>query len=215
MKTLIVEGGSSAYGMHAGAYGGWAAQLHRDSILANEQRVFDPIVVTNHALPGLTLTGVNIRFAARNTPANNRPSRDGTKTRILSVGINEAKIMPGWTSPIISLGRFASELVSFSDHSADIGMNVLYVGPQPVDEALTLPSSDTNVILQNDLIEQYAGLMRDQAANDAAAYIDVRAALSRHDLTDVTAFDGRHPNTLGHQLIYHEIQAALGDFFTA
>lgn len=55
-------------------------------------------------------------------------------------------------------------------------MKVLYVGPQPVDASKTLPSSDTGVILQNNLIEQYAGLMRDQAALATEPFIDVRAA---------------------------------------
>ncbi len=215
MKVLIIEGGSSAYGMHARDYGGWAAQLHRDAVLANEQRVLNPVVVTNHAVPGFTLTAINKRFLATNTPARYCHTPDGTSTRILSVGINEAKIMPGMTAPIINLQRFAAGLAMFSDHSSSIGMKVLYVGPQPVDESKTRPSSDTGVILQNDLIEQYAGLMRNQAALAAEPFIDVQAAFRPYPLEAVTAFDGRHPNSLGHQLIYHEVRAALGDMFTA
>jgi len=206
MRAILIEGGSTAYGMDASDYGGWAAQLHRDAQKPNEQRKRDPLVVINHALPGLTLAYFNKNFFSTLPPAVEMCRRRAA--RILSVGINEAKIPKGMTRPVISLGRFATELAKYSGDSESLRIPTIYVGSQPVDEERTNPVPHTGSIIEDDLLAEYDAVMHERAVTDGMPYVDVRSLFADRS-NDLLAEDGYHPGPEGHQVIYEGIRSAL------
>lgn len=207
MRSILIDGSSTAYGMHGGADGGWAVRLHRETGFYNERNVANPICVYNHGIPGITLPVVNRKSYAA---AVLHPSGVSNQVvRILSVGINEAKILPGRERPIVSLGHFASELEIYSSKSLLQRAETIYVGPQPVDESKTNPIRETGSIIEDDYVEEYAELMRQQANRDLVPYIDVRAMFAKHDMSEVMHEDGRHPNAFGHRLIYQAVRREL------
>ncbi|MGB4759197.1 MAG: GDSL-type esterase/lipase family protein [Candidatus Saccharimonadales bacterium] len=207
MRSILVDGSSTAYGMHGGADGGWAVRLHRETGFYNEHNVANPICVYNNAIPGITLPVVNRKSYA--TAVLHAPSVDNQIVRILSVGINEAKILPGRERPIVSLGHFASELEIYSSKSLLQRAETIYVGPQPVDESKTMPIESSGSIIEDDYVNEYAELMRQQANWDLVPYIDVRAMFAQYDMSEVLHEDGRHPNAFGHQLIYQAVRREL------
>lgn len=206
MRAIIIEGASTAYGMDAGDYGGWVAQLHRDRQAYNKECRCEPEVVINHALPGLTLPYFNRRFEETVAPLV-KPASDAV--RILSVGLNEAKIMPGIKRPILTLGRFSTELATYAEDSARLNLPTIYVGSQPINEAKTKPVPTTGITIEDDLVEEYDAATKAQAEMTAMPFVDVRALFEGHDLDEVLTQDGYHPNELGHKLIYGRVQEAL------
>ena len=204
MKTVLVEGSSTAYGAGAGSYGGWAAALHRDSLALNDRDRLNPQVVTNLSMPGLTLIAVNKIFNGMRERFRYVP--DHSLVRILAVGQIESTIPPERTRPIITLGRFARELVVYSEESHAAGAQTLYVGPQMADESVEMPGRWT---IENDLTEEYAGLVRFTAQDTGSTYIDVARLFADNAPEGELLADGRHPNARGHQLIYSAVALEL------
>jgi hypothetical protein len=207
MRATLIEGASTAYGMDAGEYGGWVAQLHRDRQAYNARHRSNPQIVINHSLPGLALPFFNKRFPSTIPPIVDMC--DGAAVRVLSLGINEAKIFPGNARPIIDLPRFTTELSTYARDAADLGIPAIYVGSQPVDESKTRPVSSTGSMIEDDFLEEYDELTRRRAIEDGMPYVDVRTLFGGFALNEVLAEDGYHPNVLGHQVIYLGVQRAL------
>ncbi len=204
MRTIFIEGASTAFGMHDYERGGWAARLHLDLMAANAANILDPTIVVNRAVPGMTLPAI-----ARNVvPEMVRFRRIGPVTTILSVGMNEAKILPGETKPLISLLQFQLELGKYATHARGLDIPTVYVGPQPIDIQRTVPTSSGS-ILEDDLLEEYASVMRETAQETDMPFVDTRALLSGHDLSEVLDRDGYHPNSLGHAILHDAVKAAL------
>jgi lysophospholipase L1-like esterase len=204
MKTLLVEGASTAFGMHDYERGGWAARLHLGMMAPNAANMIDPTIVVNRAIPGNSLPAI-LRTAEEDTA---RFLRIGPVTTILSVGMNEAKIHLGLTRPVISLERFRHDLDAYASIGRQLGVSTVYVGPQPVNEPL-IRSNGTGSMIEDDLVEEYGLAMAGIAHNSAMPFVDPRALFAGYELSDVLNRDGYHPNALGHAILHGAIQDAL------
>lgn len=209
MKSYIIEGGSTAHGTGGGEDGmqSWAAELDATMCTDFTSLSAEPVQVLNRAKPGNTIVGINVRWKNYGEAfmANNGVTR--RSIRILSVGQNESRIAPDRLQPIIKLGRFATELKQFSDESERLNMQTVYVGPQLADESKCRPM-ETGWFIENDLVEEYADVIKQRAQQDGMPYVDVAELFS----TMPTAYldlDGRHPNATGHHTIFQGVKYAI------
>lgn len=189
MNMLYIEGASTAEGHGGGTdfMRSWSSHV---------QNAFPNHYIVNRARAGLSLSAINKKWSAEH-----QGTRVPGLARILSVGQNEARINPELKKPMITLERFAGDLALFSRATRESGLLPIYIGPQPVDETKTLPVPTTGWYIENDLTEEYADLVREQAALDRTSYVDVAGIFAPHHIADLMDEDGRHPNTRGHLLI--------------
>lgn len=209
MKYISVEGGSTAYGMFDYEHGGWARRLQIDSLGISSKDMTDPLVVQVDALPGRTLSASvrNIeKDAGRLKHLGNRP---GALHLIVSAGINEAKILKGQDGPAIPEDRFYTDLGRLGELASCINAGLVLVGPQPVDERVTRPIPASGTVIEDDLVEHYGETMAEFARENGFGYVDTRALFTPYQLEEVLDADGRHPNPLGHSLIYAGLKTVL------
>lgn len=196
MTTLYIEGASTAEGQGGGPdfSRSWASHV---------RMAYPNDYVVNRAQAGLSLSAINRRWQT----AQQEGKLFG-EVRILSVGQNEARISPDLKKPTISLQRFAGDLAVFSRATREAGMLSVYIGPQPVDESKTNPTP-FGWYIENDLTEEYAAVVKEQAAKDNTSYIDVAELFSTRPIPEVMDDDGRHPNSRGHLLIARSVVREL------
>src|SRR5215469_15742537 len=109
MRAVLIEGASTAFGMFDHEQGGWAHRLHTETLAISAGRINAPTVVRNFALPGMTLSGIIRSFEDEAA----RYDRIRQKAVVLSVGLNEAKILPDQTRPRVDLRMFGNQLLTF------------------------------------------------------------------------------------------------------
>jgi lysophospholipase L1-like esterase len=171
--------------------------------MANQtQQVF----IDNRARPGLTIGSI-LRTA--DTDFATHRSIGGVAA-VLSVGLNESKIMPGLTKPVVMPGLFATQLERYSTMAAAREVPTVFVGPQPaiVD---TLVSEYTGATIERDITEEYAEAMRAEAKATGMPYIDTFELFGDPPEGYYMAPDGVHPTALGHMALHQAISGALSD----
>jgi lysophospholipase L1-like esterase len=203
LRKIVVEGGSTAYGMHDAEGGGWASRLLRDTLRSTDSHTATPEVVVNRALPGRTLSAV-----ARDMDITlDRDRRSASTTSIVSAGLNEAKVFPRYGRPMFSLEDFAGHMEHIT-MLANIGrVGLLWVGPQPL--AAETVHGITGATLEDDLVEEYGELMRDHANQTGTPYVDTRKLFLEHGVQELMDEDGYHPNPLGHVVLHQAVRSAL------
>lgn len=207
MKTLLIDGASSAYGYFDFAAGGWAGRLKTRVMQEGMENILDSTLVINHALPGQSLAGVNRELAGRIWQYR----RLGPVAVAAQVGLNEAKIYPPNTRSVVPVGTLAGHVARFCEIVLSEESVPILVGPGPVDEGRDLPTI-SGAVLQNDAITAHADTMRRIAGQCGGVYVDTRQAYadSGYPLCElVAAEDGSHPSPLGHAIIAEAVYAAL------
>ena len=196
MNTIYVEGASTAAGQGGG-------QERQYSWPRRVQAGIRGYYVDNRAVDGHALKAINRKWEADVANGLGRGV-----VRILSVGQNEARINPDLKRPMFTLQSFAGQLALFSEHTHKANMLPIYVGPQPVDETKNNPTPQ-GWYIENDLTEEYAAIIQEQAKRDGAPYVDVAKIFNERPLESVLDDDGRHPNAAGHALIAHQVVCEL------
>ena len=207
MSTILVDGASTAYGYYDAQYHGWANRLRLSVLPGIQLAPHSPIVVDNVAFPGKTITSL-LRDASANLDSHT--GRSTTLTSVLSVGINESKIMPGEQRPALGLNRFGWAVKRYVEYCDGYGAGVVLVGPQPAADE-TLVSSFTGATIERDLTEEYAEIMRSVADETGAAFVDAYALFGEEPEAYLSS-DRVHPNALGHAVLYDAIQKELRTF---
>jgi lysophospholipase L1-like esterase len=205
MKNILIEGDSIAYGNYDLSGGGWAQHLQRELMVKSIDTPDNPYNVDNRAKSGLV-----VPVLSRHTEADLAQLDDfGPTTVILQAGLNEAKVMPGLERPLVSMQKFGEHLLRFSDVTLDKGAMQVFVGPPPVDELRTRPIEWSGVILEDDMVEEYAAVMRETAEETGTPYIDTRELFTQADTDVLLSADGYHPNDAGHARIYQAVSEVL------
>jgi lysophospholipase L1-like esterase len=205
MKAAIqIEGGSTPYGMGDTERGGWANRLHIATLAYNSCNVRNPIMVKNNALPGLTLP-----YALKTLDESTTWLRNlGPVTVVASAGINESKLHAGMERPALPLEFFATCAGKLCSKASELGISLVFVGPQPVDETKTTPSAGGST-MENDLIEKYDAVLKNTANSHGVPYVDTQALFRGGDSNDLLAADGYHPSPKGHELIHETVKTTL------
>jgi lysophospholipase L1-like esterase len=204
VSTIVVEGSSTAYGYYDAQYHGWANRLRMEVQSYNQANTCTPIVIDNRATPGLTVARI---VGDIGDDLDRQVNRSHQLTSVLAVGINESKIMPGCTRPVMPLTAFGIGVRRCVEYSQALGARTLLVGPQPPGED-QLVSEATGSTLETDLTEEYSEVMRQVAAETGQPFVDVYGLYGEAPglyLSD----DKIHPNALGHMTLHGAISKEL------
>lgn len=204
MKTIIVEGASTAYGANDLEKGGWATRLHLDALAKNLGRITNPTVIANYASPGRVLTRIVKEFPQRAAMHGTL----GPVATALSVGVNEAKVFFGNKEPIITQARFQDCLEGFIDLAEAAQVTPVLVGPQPL-AVPRITSAITGCTTEDAMVQAYGDIMEHVADKTGVQYVDTRLLFEAQGLAHVLDKDGCHPNPLGHAILYDAIGDAL------
>jgi len=204
VSMVVIEGSSTAYGYYDAQLHGWANRLRTDVLAYNGANDSTPIVIDNRAIPGMTISAINRELT---THLAAQAQRSHQLSSVLSVGINESKVMPGCTRPVVPLTVFRLGVQHFVRRSEQHKARAVLVGPQPPAED-QFTSVTTGSIIEADLTEEYSEVMRQVAEETGSPFVDV------YDLFGDTpeqylSDDKIHPNALGHTMLHGAIAREL------
>lgn len=204
MRTVLVEGASTAFGLYD-SFGGWASRLHSETMDYNKAHCLDPVVVQSKATPGKMLTAMapsllsDIKYYSRLGPVR----------CVISAGLNESKIVKQTNRPIVDPVRFGVSLCTLLNSVVESGTSPIVVGPQAVRDNGQGYLETNSHYIENDLTEEYAEFMRMSADEYEVPYVDVRALFAYHDVEKVISDDDIHPTSFGHELIAAAVMTQL------
>lgn len=204
MKTVLVEGASTAYGVGDSEHGGWASHLHRNAIRHSAEYPHDQVMVANFSYPGQTIRRINAYLEQD----INRMRAASKLAVIASVGLNEARIMAGCSEPILNLDDFDKELRTYLEIAEQTDVIPVLMGPQRIDDTRTRPTVYGSVIKQ-DIVDEYSHQVAKVAVEAGVPHIDVNALQQPYSIDKVIAKDGLHPTSFGHEIIYRATEDTL------
>lgn len=215
MRTILIEGGSTACGWFDNERGGWAARLNADCVPFNQEHRINPLYIANSAMPALMLRGALRAYESRVQYYNGiiKPDDSWRLISIISFGVNEAKVAPGEVLPLRSPEGFGDDLLKLQGINTRLDVRSIYVGPQPVQENKTWPTV-TGYCLEDGLLEEYGEIMHVAATEAGASYINTRELFEAEGLDNVLDGDGYHPNARGHEILHDAIKEQLVAFKT-
>ena len=211
MKTVLIEGDSTAYGYFAFDGNGWADRLKGRKMRDGLEELLESTMVVNLAYPGQTLSRLNEGLASHIKEYRNL----GPVAVAAQVGLNEAKVFPPNTRPVMSPRLFGEQVAKFCDIVTTHRATPILVGQPPVDMERQVQTI-SRAVLDDQILAEYGEVMRTVAAEHGGSYADVRAAYesSGYSLDRLTSkLDNVHPGPLGHMVIAGAVNAALPEGF--
>ncbi len=206
MRTILIEGASTAHGWFDDKLHGWANRLALGVMDYSQRDPTNAIIVDNRAVPGMALSGILKRFETDLAQAQLNSSG---VTPVLSTGLNEARTFPGRTQSLVPADRFRVQLNQYFIVARAVSSPAILVGPQWVDEDLTQPVDKLGFSVTNDRLAEYGEIMRQVSDAKGATYVDIHNHFKENGGTELLSEDGCHPNALGHAAIYSQVLGAM------
>ncbi len=206
MRTILIEGASTAHGWFDEEHGGWTNRLGLSMMGRNQECPTDAIVINNCAMPGAALSAVLKGFEADLVRAQRSM---GPILPILSVGLNEARTFPGREPSVVPADRFKAQLGQYLIDARATNYPAILVGPQWVDETKTQPVAKLGFSVTNNRLEEYGAIMQEVALKEDATYVDIFTHFRDNGGVELLSTDGCHPNALGHAAIHRQVLTAI------
>lgn len=124
---------------------------------------------------------------------------------IFAIGINDSQFIPSTNSNRISVDNFKINLEKLYNIAKKFTSKIIFVGLTLVDEVKTTPIPwDTNKTYINENIKQFDQCIKVFCSEKNLKFIEMNNVLKSEDLAD-----GLHPNSRGHEKIFHKIKSSL------
>ncbi|OGM24307.1 hypothetical protein A2715_00515 [Candidatus Woesebacteria bacterium RIFCSPHIGHO2_01_FULL_39_32] len=204
MSNILVFGDSIAHGDYD-SEGGWVDRLKRRlKAMFLDGEIADDIDVYNLCVDGDTSHQVLSRIK-KETPQR---VWSGQKTIfILSFVINDAILKEN--KPKVAPSVFLSNLNSIVKTARNYSNKIIFVGPNPVEESKVtpMPWSKTE-FYYNDRISKYNEALMEFCNKGKVDYINLLAMFNKLNYKNLL-YDGCHPNTQGHEIIFNIVKSFL------
>lgn len=204
MARILVFGDSIAFGLWD-KQGGWASRLRNELDVATLGDPFRHIQLYNLGIAGDTSTGVLERCEAE--IISRLP---GTKeiSIILLIGINDSQFIKSETCIRTSPEKFQSNILSLIKIAQKYTKKILIIGLTPVDETKTNPIPwSPDKFYNNERIRQYNKILKDICGEKKIPFVDILEKFKGKEKK--LLFDGLHPNSKGHELIFRIVKSEL------
>lgn len=205
MRTVLIQGASTAVGWYDMEGSGWVSRLSSEILPLNQVNPKEAILVQNDAVPGNTLPAV-----LRDMSRVDKFQRLGKVTTVLAIGLNESKIMSGQTRPLVSLSRFKEALNMYGEYVSARDVNTVYLGTELLTEQTIV--TDNGNIFEDDLTDEYDDLIKNHAESLGMPYIHTKGLLRQAGGSEAVCGDGFHPNHIGHAVISSAIKDVIKNF---
>jgi acyl-CoA thioesterase-1 len=129
---------------------------------------------------------------------------------IFSIGTNDAKFAKNKNTLNISPDNFRKNLGLILKKALNYSSKIIFVGTPPVIESQTTPQRlDPNGYWFDKNVELYDNMTKDLCKKNKIPFVDVRSAFQKRENLEKLFYDGLHPNSKGHELIFKLVLAEL------
>lgn len=138
--------------------------------------------------------------------------RDETDVYIIfAIGVNDSQVTKDTQANTVPLQDFGRNLQKLVDTAKKYAKQVIIIGLTPIDEKLVypMPWKTSHGYLSAEVAKYDKELQKIASANDIQ-FIDMFSRFSEAGYEKLL-FDGLHPNTQGHELMYKKIISYLLD----
>ncbi|MCR4280213.1 MAG: GDSL-type esterase/lipase family protein [Candidatus Komeilibacteria bacterium] len=190
-KRITIFGDSIAWGKADVESGGWVNRLRHYVETAHVGTS-----VYNLGVSGDTTVELLKRFTPECAARNNK-----TQIIIFAVGINDSCFINTESNPLVSIDNFQSNLRQLAVEAKLFSSSIAFIGPTMVDED-KMPFNAK--YYTNDSVEKYNEALENVCANIEVPFLNMLDVLSLRDLPD-----GLHPDSSGHEKMFHKIKDFL------
>ena len=200
----ILFGDSIGFGVGDFEKGGWATQLR---LFIDQDKKKKDNNLINLSVSGDTTRDLLARFESE-TKVRIRPGENRDNyTLLLAIGTNDARIDKANPGRDIPIEEYQSNLEKLITLANPFYAKIVVIGFPPVDEARTLSFKEQN-FYYNENIEKYNQIAGAVTKKNGCLFIDLYPLWKDLDVTSLS-YDGLHPNTAGHELLFEQIRAIL------
>jgi lysophospholipase L1-like esterase len=197
--NIFIFGDSIAFGKYD-IKGGWVNRLN----LFLEENFFNNngIEYWVHNLSiarGETTADVIARFESETRA---RIFQDRPNVVIFAIGINDSAYLHDKNGNWVLIEDFQNNILNLIKLANKFSKIIVFVGLTQVDQTKVDPAAfDENVSYRNENIKHYDQILQILAKENGAGYIPIFDKFEANDYKKLL-YDGAHPNSAGHELIF-------------
>lgn len=198
--AILVFGDSIAYGGFD-EEGGWVARLRKYFDTSTEE----PRAVFNLGISGNTSVDLVDRFE---TETISRLDVNEEPLIIFEIGINDSQFLNDTGAFRVPLDTFRENLEILITTAQRYTSRIVLLGLTPVDESRVDPIPwAQEVSYKNEYIKEFDGVIQEIAEVQGVSFIEMFDVFGMDSAP--LLFDGVHPNSEGHELIFETVRSYL------
>lgn len=205
MNNILIFGDSITWGA-CDTKGGWADRVKRytDKKALSTENYYSPTYILG--ISGDTTKGLLKRIEQE---AIIRIDPNYETTTIIAIGINDSQVDLKSNTNEISAKEFQRNLNKIIATAKSFSKNIIFVGISPVDEERVNPTPWELTHGYTDAeVEKYNEIIKNTSRSNNLHFIDIQNHPLMKDFK-LLLFDGLHPTTEGHEVMYKVISEYL------
>lgn len=204
--SVVVMGDSIAYGV-ADNKGGWAQRLRE--YLESKETTNTYYLLYNLGIGGNTTSDLKERFEAETS----KRAIEDICTIIFEVGINDVSYSKKYKYFRVNKEKFRENIEWLIEKSRRKFQKIVFLGLLPVNEKYTSVLPDTyeefgGLTIKNKDVQYYNSILRLICERQKVMFIDMFEEF-RKVKYEKLLYDGVHPNTKGHELMFKIVKEYL------
>jgi len=203
MTHIICFGDSITRGENDKDHGGWVDRLKSFYISKFLETKDNEVCVFNMGIGGETTDGLIKRFTYE---LNTRLLSDGDNIVTFAYGTNDIALVNN--ANIVSETNFTSNLNYCIDYAFKKNTKVFLINILPIIETSSTPLETPIKTRKMEDIIRYNKTILSISEKKKIEHVDLNSAFEMRQQKLLT-FDGIHPNSKGHELIYEKIKKSL------
>ena len=173
--------------------GGWVNRLW---FTIGKRAEEDYLEIYNQSISGGTSETILARF-------ENEAKIRGADALIFQTGGNDSAYEHTPGNYLVSPEKFKTNIEEIIRRAKTITPNIIFMDLEICDESKTMPVSWIDIYYTNDNMKKYGEIMREVCRQNNILFLELKP-LANEDFDD-----GLHPNALGHEKIFSQVQAFL------
>ena len=207
--NIFCLGDSITYGLNDNK-GGWCDRLKVHFL---EKEITDPnhssIRIWNFGISGQTIKSF-IENGTLQEPFT-RIKKNKSNIFIIAFGANDCAYSTDESDFLTSTEDFTQSLKKIVDLFSEFG-KIIYINITPISTDISNKPDKYNCIRSKEYISLFNDIISKHAKVTGSLFVDINSSFQesfKRDKQNLLSIDGLHPNSLGHNLMYLEIKAAI------
>ncbi len=203
--NICVFGDSIAFGKYD-SKGGWVARLAEFLEARYLAKKGDEFYVYNLSISGNHTGDVLARFETELKP---RFSEKREWIVVFAVGLNDSVVVHSKNDHWVGIGEFQKNIRKLICLANEFSDKIIFVGPTSPDYQIVDPMPwDLDKSYREAEVKKYDAALRDICQKSGARYLPLYDKFAAGDYKKLL-YDGAHPNSAGHQLIFETVRDYL------
>jgi len=198
MTSILVFGDSITYGADDTELGGWVNRL---------KLFFNSSDIYNLGICGDRTDDIIRRFKFETEQRLEEGEKDYLV--VFAVGINDSQFVSSKKEFRTPIKEFENNILELIQAAEKISKKIVFVGLTSVNESKTAPCSwNKNKSYKNEYIKKFNDIIQEIGKKSNSGFVEIynKFIISGNNLLSE---DGLHPNSEGHERIFHEVKSFL------